>query len=147
MTLMTGGCQCGRVRYEAEITSDEAYLCHCRMCRRATGGAAAGFVNLPRRDLRWLAEPRWYRSSPIAHRPFCADCGTPLGFAFLEGDENIDLLLGSFDDPTRFKPVSNSSTESILPAWQDTAHLPGSRTEENSNVADRWMKALGKLPD
>lgn len=147
MTLMTGGCQCGRIRYEAEIASDEAYLCHCKMCRRATGAAAAAFVNLPRRDLRWFAEPNWYQSSPIARRPFCADCGTPLGFAFLEGGENIDLMLGSFDDPTRFKPVSNSASESILPAWQDTSHLPGERTDENPNVADRWMSTLGKLPD
>ena len=38
---MTGGCQCGRVRYAAEIDSDEAYLCHCRMCQRATGALPA----------------------------------------------------------------------------------------------------------
>ena len=35
---MTGGCQCGRVRYSAEIASDDAYWCHCRMCQRWTGG-------------------------------------------------------------------------------------------------------------
>ncbi|MCP4619929.1 MAG: GFA family protein, partial [Bradyrhizobium sp.] len=28
---MTGGCQCGRVRYVARVADDEAYLCHCRM--------------------------------------------------------------------------------------------------------------------
>ena len=31
---MTGGCQCGRVRYVAEVEHEEAYLCHCRMCQR-----------------------------------------------------------------------------------------------------------------
>ncbi len=41
---MTGGCQYGRVRYEVEIANDDAYLCHCRMCQKATGGIAAAFV-------------------------------------------------------------------------------------------------------
>ncbi|MFW2830260.1 GFA family protein [Sphingomonas sp. ID0503] len=144
---MTGGCQCGRVRYTARIESDEAYLCHCKMCRRATGGASTAFVNVPVDALRWEAEPDWYRSSPIAHRPFCATCGTPLGFAFLEGGENIDITLGSFDDPSRFRPTRNYASESILPAWQDTAHLPATRSDENASVTERWMKTVGKVPD
>ncbi|WP_423228912.1 GFA family protein [Sphingomonas jatrophae] len=145
--MMTGGCQCGRVRYEAEIASDDAYLCHCKMCRRATGGASIAFVNVPVGDVRWLSEPDWYRSSAIAQRPFCSACGTPLGFAFVEAGENIDLTLGSFDDPSRFRPVHNYASESILPAWLDASHLPGERSDENKNVVDRWMKTVGKLPD
>ncbi|WP_112382444.1 GFA family protein [Sphingomonas carotinifaciens] len=145
---MTGGCQCGRIRYAATIEDgDEAYLCHCKMCRRATGAAATAFVNLARDRLYWLVEPDWYRSSPIALRPFCATCGTPLGFAFADGEGHIDLTLGSFDDPTRFKPVRNYASESILPAWQDTSHLPGMRSDENAGVTQRWMDSLGRLPD
>src|SRR5688572_24095264 len=26
---MTGGCACGKVRFEATVEPDEAYLCHC----------------------------------------------------------------------------------------------------------------------
>ena len=147
MTSMTGGCQCGRVRYTAEIASDDAYLCHCKMCRRATGGASIAFVNVPVSAMRWESEPDWYRSSPIAHRPFCSACGTPLGFAFLEGGTNIDLTLGSFDDPARFVPRHNYASESILPAWLNASHLPQIRSEDNPNVVDRWMKTVGKLPD
>lgn len=145
--MMTGGCQCGRVRYAAKIASDEAYLCHCTMCRRATGGVSIAFVNIARADVAWTgAAPAFYRSSPIAQRPFCADCGTPLGFQFLDGDR-MDLTVGSFDDPAFFRPTSNFSIETMLPAWSDTAHLPGRRLDENPSTRDRWMKALGKLPD
>lgn len=146
MTATTGGCQCGRIRNSAGIDSDEAYLCHCKMCRRATGGASIAFVNVPVARLAWVREPDWYRSSPIARRPFCGRCGTPLGFAFLEDGENIDITLGSFDEPSRFRPTHNYAGESILPAWQDTSHLPGIRSEDNPNVADRWRKAVGRLP-
>ena len=68
MTLKTGGCQCGRVRYRAETDKAQAYLCHCRMCQRATGGFAAAFVQVRAGELVWESEPDWYESSPIARR-------------------------------------------------------------------------------
>jgi hypothetical protein len=144
---MTGGCQCGRVRYRAEAEDAKAILCHCSICRHATGAPATAYVNVPLATFAWESEPDWYQSSPIAHRPFCSRCGTPLGFAFLEGAEDIDLTLGSFDDPSGFVPSMNYATEGLLPAWQDTSHLPGSRSDENPNVTQRWMDKVGKLPD
>jgi len=144
---MTGGCQCRRVRYAADIDDDEAYLCHCTYCRRATGGVSIAFKTVPVSAVRWTASPPdWFSSSPIARRPFCAVCGTPLGFQFLDG-ENMDLTVGSFDDPSRFRPTSNFSIETALEAWMDVSHLPGVRLGEHKALVDRWMKALGKLPD
>ena len=67
---MTGGCQCGRIRYAVEVHDDEAYLCHCRMCQRATGGVSIAFKNVKRADVTWQHEPDWYASSPFAKRPF-----------------------------------------------------------------------------
>jgi hypothetical protein len=75
---MTGGCQCGRIRYAVAIENDDAYWCHCRMCQKATGGIAAAFVEVPIAAVHWLSEPDWYESSPVARRPFCSTCGTPL---------------------------------------------------------------------
>lgn len=144
---MTGGCQCGRVRYAVSIADDEAYLCHCGMCRHATGGVSIAFKTVALADVTWtVSPPDYYQSSPIAKRPFCAACGTPLGFQFLDG-ESMDLTVGSFDDPTRFRPTSNFAIETALPAWMDSTHLPGKRLADHAPVADRWKKALGKLPD
>src|ERR1700756_2957051 len=73
MTIMTGGCQCRRVRYAVSIDSDEAYLCHCNYCRRATGGVSIAFKNVRFADIEWTAAPPdWYQSSAIARRPFCS---------------------------------------------------------------------------
>lgn len=145
---MTGGCQCRRIRYAVRIDDDEAYLCHCKYCRRATGGAAAAFKNVKQADVEWTTrQPDWYVSSPIAKRPFCSACGTPLGFQFIEGSENIDLTIGSFDEPGYFRPTSNFSIETKLDAWENTSHLPGTRLDEYPSAVDRWMKAIGKLPD
>ncbi len=144
-TTHTGGCQCGRIRYRAELESGEAYLCHCRMCQRATGGFAAAFVNLPKPAVRWSHEPDWYASSPIARRPFCAACGSPLGFAFNDS-ETMDLTVGSFDDPGTFTPVAHFGAEGMHEAWLDTSALPRKRSTETESVAGRWQAAGLEVP-
>lgn len=144
--ILTGGCQCGRVRYAATIKNDDAYLCHCRMCQRATGGFAAAFVQVPIAGVSWEHEPDWYQSSPIAHRPFCSVCGTPLGFAFLDGDKNMDLTVGSFDDPSAFVPMLHSGAENIHDAWLDTKSLPRLRTADIESVTSRWKAAGLEVP-
>lgn len=140
----SGGCQCGRVRYEADIENDDAYLCHCRMCQHATGGVAAAFKNVAQAALRWTGEPDWYQSSPIARRPFCRECGTPLGFCFVEG-QNIDLTVGSFDDPSAFRPTSHFGAESLYEAWLDTHELPRQRCDEYAPLVEKW-NAAGGMP-
>jgi len=143
---MQGGCQCGRVRFTANIASDDAYLCHCRMCQRASGNVSIAFVNLAKDDVRWESEPDWYASSPIARRPFCSKCGTPLGFAYNDGDK-MDLHVATFDDPKRFIPKFHFGIETRLDQWLDTSALPGYRIEDNPATVERWMSAIGKLPD
>lgn len=147
--LMTGGCQCGRVRYQVEIDELDAYLCHCRMCQRATGGVAAALKVVPRAAVTWaMREPDRFRSSPIAHRGFCAGCGTPLTFEFATGGQtHMDLTVGSFDDPGAFRPVAHYGAESLHAAWLDTTGLPQTTTESNPSTHDRWIEACGKLPD
>lgn len=144
---MTGGCQCGRIRYAVQIESGEAYLCHCRMCQRATGGFAAAFVQVPKAAVKWEHEPDWYASSPIARRPFCSHCGTPLGFDFIESSGNMDLTLGSFDEPGYFRPVAHAGCESLHEAWLDTKDLPRHFSATTDSVASRWKAAGLEVPE
>ena len=144
---MTGGCQCGCVRYEVELANDDAYWCHCRMCQKATGGTAAAFVQADQGKVTWLSEPAWYRSSAIAHRPFCSKCGTPLGFGFLDGEGGFDLTVGSFDDPCAFRPILHAGAESLHEAWLDTRDLPRKYTAETQSVAKRYKAAGLEVPE
>jgi hypothetical protein len=137
---MTGGCACGRVRYTARIADDEAYLCHCRMCQRATGSVSIAFKNVRKADVAWAHEPDWYESSPIARRPYCRQCGTSLGFAYPDS-EKMDLTVASFDDPSRFRPTSHFAAESMHRAWIDTSGLPEHRTDEYRPLIERWARA------
>jgi hypothetical protein len=143
---MTGGCACGRIRFTARIDNDEAYLCHCRMCQRATGSVSIAFKNVKRADVSWSREPDWYESSPIARRPFCRECGTSLGFAYPDS-ANMDLTVAAFDDPARFRPTLHFGVETMHRAWLNTEGLPEHRITDNPRTVERWTKAIGKVPD
>ena len=143
---MKGGCACGRIRYRVKVDSDEAYLCHCRMCQRAIGTVSIAFKNVKKAQVSWDGEPDWYASSPIADRPYCRECGTSLGFAHPDS-EKMDLTVGSFDDPSRFRPTTHFGVESMHRAWISTEGLPEYRADEYQPLTDRWMKAVGKLPE
>ena len=143
---MTGGCACGRIRYSARVASDEAYLCHCRMCQRASGNVSLAMLNARIADVSWDREPDWFDSSPIAVRPFCSACGTALGFKYKDADEWMDLTVASFDDPSRFKPTSHFGVESIHEEWLDTKGLPRTRSDEYQKLVDRWAKAGSTVP-
>ncbi|MBA2771262.1 MAG: GFA family protein [Sphingomonas sp.] len=144
---MPGGCACGRVRFTARIEDDDAYLCHCRMCQRATGSVSIAFKTIKQADVEWQGEPDWYNSSPIARRPYCRECGTSLGFEFRDGTDKIDLTVASFDDPSRFVPKHHFGAESIHRTWLNTEGLPEHRTEEHKPLVDRWIAATGKMPE
>ena len=144
---MTGGCACGKVRYSVPIADDEAYLCHCRMCQRATGSVSIAFKTVKAGDVTWTQEPDWYDSSPIAVRPYCAKCGTSLGFKFKEGSEKMDLTVASFDDPARFKPKWHFGAESIQRPWLNTEGLPEHKSGDYQVLVDKWVEAMGKFPD
>ena len=143
---MTGGCACGKVRFTAQIADDEAYLCHCRMCQRATGSVSIAFKNVKQADVEWQSGPDWYDSSPIAVRPFCSSCGTSLGFRFKEGSENMDLTVASFDDPSPFRPKHHFGAESMHRAWVNTEGLPECRTENYRKLVEKWVEATGQFP-
>ena len=143
---MTGGCACGRVRYSVNVHDDDAYLCHCRMCQRATGSVSIAFKNVKQADVDWEREPDWYESSPIALRPYCRECGTSLGFKFRDGSENMDLTVASFDDPSRFRPKHHFGAESMHRQWLNTEGLPEKRTEDYQPLVAKWVDATGSFP-
>jgi hypothetical protein len=128
---MTGGCQCGAVRY-ALFEAPESTVCHCRMCQKAVGGPFAALSKVQWSSFAWTrGEPASFQSSPAAERHFCAACGTPLTFHYLDG-EAIEVTTGSLDTPALAPITKNFGTESRLP-WIGLlapGQLPDSRTED-----------------
>ena len=142
---VSGGCACGRVRYNATIHDRDAYLCHCRMCQRATGSVSIALKNVKQSEIDWAHQPDWYDSSLIADRPYCRDCGTSLGFRFKDGSGMMDLTVASFDDPAPFTPKHHFGAESMHRAWLNTEGLKEIRTDEYQKLVDKWIAATGRF--
>ena len=140
---VSGGCQCGAVRYHATEMLDSAHLCHCRMCQKAVGNIFAALVAAPREAVVWTrGTPARFRSSDHVDRGFCRDCGTPLFYENVQG-ERVNFTIGSLDRPQDFPPLGNMGNEARMP-WFDT--LPSIRNEGNTGegVDDdpEWAAAI-----
>lgn len=141
--VLTGGCQCGAVRYTARPTSNEAYYCHCRMCQKAFGNIFATFFNIAREDVTWeTREPDSFASSKIARRGFCRECGTPLTFAY-DGSKRMDLSVGSLDRPEVMKPVMHVGVDARLAPFAHADGLPEKRVEDFEHIVAKWKAAYG----
>jgi len=139
---LEGGCLCGRVRYRATPDKREGYYCHCRMCQLAFGNVSAAFFNLRKSEVTWHTPPTYFTSSKIARRGFCGRCGTPLSFEFNDS-ANMDLSVGSLDDPSVLAPTAHYAIESRVASWHVEDGLPGHRLDENTTIANRWKTAYG----
>jgi hypothetical protein len=129
--VLTGGCQCGAIRFALSAPPVKVSICHCRMCQKASGAPFASLADIERSDFTWTrGEPASFRSSSIAMRDFCKDCGTPLSFRRIDGPR-IEIMTGAFDRPDRVIPTLQYGTESRQGWVVGIANLPSQTTLQN----------------
>jgi hypothetical protein len=129
--VLTGGCQCGAIRFALTAAPMRVSICHCRMCQKAAGAPFASFADVEKSDFSWTrGQPAAFRSSSIAERDFCRDCGTPLSFRRIDGPR-IEILTGTFDRPDRLIPTRQFGTESRLGWVVGVANMPSQTTLQN----------------
>ena len=119
--MLTGGCHCRAVRYEADGQPFERALCHCTLCRATTGAPAVAWFTVRESDLRLTGEPVAYAASKHAVRTFCGRCGTQITFKHADYEDRIDLTTASLDDPEAAPPVEQIWVRSRL-RWMADAH-------------------------
>lgn len=134
---LTGGCQCGAVRYILHVPRvEKPHVCHCRMCQRATGGVFAALAGCPKDRLEWTkGQPAVFASSSLATRGFCRDCGTPLTFAYNQPGARVYVTIGSLDDPERAAVERQYGAESRLSWVRFCEDVPQERTGEAPDAA------------
>jgi hypothetical protein len=127
---ITGGCQCGAVRYRLDEAPTNPSICHCRMCQKAGGGAFIPLAGLPTQAfVVTRGTVATFVSSEIADRGFCANCGTPLTYG-IKNSGRVAITLGSLDEPAQFAPAKQYGIESRLPWLEGALSAPTIRSEE-----------------
>ena len=138
----TGGCQCGAIRYALYSDPANVSICHCRMCQKAFGAFYAPLAGIAEADFALTRGTlSIFKSSDAVDRGFCNQCGTPLTFRYLtQGDpdaasDEINIAIGSLDQPGRVKPTMQYGVEARIPWLDDLAQLPGKATEVSADPA------------
>jgi hypothetical protein len=103
----TGGCLCGKVRYEGQEEAGGGH-CHCVDCRKASGTGHGSHMIVPEAAFEVSGEVRFFAkpadSGNVVHRGFCPNCGSAL-YSTNEGMPGLVFVrASSLDDPEVFKP-------------------------------------------
>ncbi|WNL41594.1 GFA family protein [Halomonas sp. PAMB 3264] len=93
MKQLTGGCLCGKVRFEARGEPQSVGTCHCMDCRKHHGALFYAAADYPRKAVVIEGEPACYQG-----RYFCATCGSSL---FSISEHEIEIHLGALDAPNQ----------------------------------------------
>ena len=147
-TPLSGRCACGAVRYALFSTPFDAGYCHCRICQLSSGAPVMAFATVPLDDYRIVeGAPRVRRSSNLAERSFCGDCGTPLAIHATYQPDTIDIAIATLDHPVDVVPGFHIWTSSRI-AWFDTADaLPRHAAFREATPGLDAASATGAIPD
>jgi hypothetical protein len=121
--MISGGCHCGAVRYQADGEPLVHALCHCIDCRRHAGAPMVGWTMYPMDAVKVTkGTPRIYASSEHGRRHFCSDCGTGLFYVnanMLPGI--IDIQSATYDEPDSVAPSAHIQVAERI-GWMERAH-------------------------
>ena len=101
--VAVGGCACGSVRFTIRGGPIRGGLCHCMTCRKAHAAAFNPFLVFRREQVDIEGGLQSWESSAGYDRLFCPVCGSRVASLEPPGRE-LELSLGSFDEPGRFAP-------------------------------------------
>ncbi len=119
---LSGGCQCGAVRFRVVGYPGTSSVCHCRMCQKASSAPFLALVGPSDQPVEWTrGAPSWYQSSASVRRGFCAQCGTPLAY---DAPDGLALCVIAFDNPDAVAPTIAYGVEAKRPWCDGVPNLP-----------------------
>lgn len=140
---LTGGCNCGAVRFEITEPLVRAGYCHCTRCQRRTGTAAAPSAAAKPGTFRIVSGEdhiRRWNAGDGADKAFCGTCGSALFAQNPDNQEIINVRMGSFDGDPGVRPigrlhVASAPCGSQFPMTACPA-FPGLSESEGRNYPD-----------
>ena len=80
--MANGSCNCGAVTFEISAELSDVIVCHCSICRRATGSNGIAVLVVKTDDFEWTGGEDMISSWKKPHADwelgFCSKCGSPV---------------------------------------------------------------------
>src|SRR3954452_17972796 len=125
ISMLSGKCECGAVRYRGADDFRYAANCHCSNCRASTGSAFKPFAGIPRDRLRITegGDRLLVWGEEDAHHTRCAVCGSLL-YSVVRDGAYVHVALGSLADEPSIRPTKHIFVGSKAPCFELTDDLP-----------------------
>lgn len=108
MSVLTGACVCGSVRYELTAPFEAASYCHCSRCQRRTGTGSSVNGRVAPGSFRILEGEDlikgWDPGDGGAEKCFCSKCGSALFSRNARTKEVDGVRLGTVDGDPGIRP-------------------------------------------
>lgn len=118
---LTGGCNCGAVRFEITEAPASASYCHCRRCQRRGGAAASPNIQPVPGSFRVTAgEDRLRAWTPDTgfEKWFCGECGSGIFSRSPDDPQRVGVRMGVLDSDPGIRP-SLRQFVAYAPAWEE----------------------------
>jgi hypothetical protein len=121
MSVITGGCACGAVRYEVSEPFVSANYCHCTRCQRRTGTASSANARVAEGSFRIVQGEEmvagWDPGDGGFEKCFCSNCGSALFSRNAETGGEIGVRLGTVDGDPGIRPQKRQFT-AYAASWE-----------------------------
>ena len=125
--MISGHCECGRVRFEADDEINDFSHCHCSQCRRTHGAAFATFAGVAKEKFRYLSgegDVTSYTSSATHERIFCATCGSNIMVITANEPDDVYVSMSAIDGNPKRPAAYHIYVGSKAPWYEITDDLP-----------------------
>ena len=125
--MITGGCECGLVKYQVDGELIDFCHCHCSICRRLHGAAFATWGGVSRDAFSYVSgeeHVKTYAYSERADSMFCDSCGSRVLVDFKLETDMLYITLGTVDGDIRCPPGFHQFVGSKAPWFEISDDLP-----------------------
>ncbi len=125
--MITGRCECSKVRYEVDGEISDFSHCHCSQCRRLHGAAFASFGGVARSKFKYISgetDLRHYASSETSDRVFCGNCGSNILVDVESEPDELYIAMGTVDGDPKCPAGYHQYVGSKAPWFEISDGLP-----------------------
>jgi len=107
--MARGECNCGAIRFEIATDISSVIVCHCSICRRATGSNGMAVIVVDNNDFKWTGGEdlikSWKKPDADWQRWFCRCCGSPV--PGINDESRMFVPAGTIKDGGEFLAITD----------------------------------------
>jgi len=126
MTIISGGCVCGRVEFCVQDQFIYAGYCHCSLCRKSSGASGTAIGGILKENFsitKGEEHVKRFNRSKETVSCFCGHCGSTL-YGEKSATEMVHVRYGALNNSPKLLPQAHMHVSSKADWYEITDSLP-----------------------